>query len=234
MADRWTEDRPRRGYGNYGRRGDYGADDTERGGGYGAQRYGEAYGDYGRSFERGRSATRQNVRQDVRSDEAYGAGYGLGGYRYGEGGPDSRYGGQWGRGPEAGAGGSGGYARQDYSEHDRGGRYGRSEGYARGLGYGDQGYGDHRGRGPKTYTRSDERIREDLNDRLTDDAWLDASEIEVQVGAGEVTLAGAVERRADKRRAEDIAWQVSGVRHVQNNLRLRADQGGSRPDLSPV
>jgi len=146
-------------------------------------------------------------------------GFGLGGYRYGESGPDSRYGGQWGRGPEAGLGGSGGYARQDYSEHDRGGRYGRSEGYARA-----QGYGDHRGRGPKNYTRPDDRIREDLNDRLTDDAWLDASGIEVQVAAGEVTLAGAVERREDKRRAEDIAWQVSGVRHVQNNLRLEADR----------
>jgi hypothetical protein len=203
MADRWTEDRPRRGYGAYRPRRDYGADDTERGGGYGAQQYGEAYGDYGRSFERGRSATDQDVR-----------------------GPDSRYGGQWGRGPEAGpggsagAGGSGGYPRQDYSEHDRGGRYGRSEGYARDQGYGDQGYGDQRGRGPKTYTRSDERIREDLNDRLTDDPWLDASEMEVQVAAGEVTLTGAVERREDKRRAEDIAWQVSGVRHVQNDLRL--------------
>ncbi|HEV7874942.1 MAG TPA: SWFGD domain-containing protein, partial [Enterovirga sp.] len=33
----------------------------------------------------------------------------------------------------------------------------------------DGGYGDHRGRGPKSYQRSDDRIREDVNDRLTDD-----------------------------------------------------------------
>ncbi|HEX2138481.1 MAG TPA: BON domain-containing protein [Woeseiaceae bacterium] len=79
----------------------------------------------------------------------------------------------------------------------------------------------HRGRGPRGYTRSDERIRDDVNDWLTDDWALDASEIEVQVSNGEVTLSGTVSNRHDKRRAEDIAEEVSGVRHVQNNLRVR-------------
>ncbi|HZZ37080.1 MAG TPA: BON domain-containing protein [Caulobacteraceae bacterium] len=78
----------------------------------------------------------------------------------------------------------------------------------------------HRGRGPKGYKRSDERIREDVNDRLTDDPYLDASEIEVLVAIGEVTLTGTVESREDKRRTEDLADAVSGVRHVQNNLRI--------------
>lgn len=83
---------------------------------------------------------------------------------------------------------------------------------------------EHRGRGPKGYTRSDERIREDVNDRLTDDGWLDASDIEVQVASSEVTLSGQVASRAEKRRAEDIADAVSGVKHVQNNLRVK-DRG---------
>lgn len=78
---------------------------------------------------------------------------------------------------------------------------------------------DHRGRGPKNYARSDERIREDVNDRLTEDVWIDASEIDVTVAEGEVTLAGTVQDRRAKRRAEDIADDVSGVKHVQNNLR---------------
>lgn len=78
---------------------------------------------------------------------------------------------------------------------------------------------DHRGRGPKNYSRSDERIREDVNDRLTENEWVDASEIEVSVEGGEVTLSGTVEDRRSKRRAEDCADAVSGVRHVQNNLR---------------
>lgn len=79
---------------------------------------------------------------------------------------------------------------------------------------------DHRGRGPKGYRRSDERIREDVSDRLTDDGWLDASAIEVVVKDGEVTLSGTVHARDDKRRAELLAESVSGVDNVQNNLRL--------------
>ena len=80
---------------------------------------------------------------------------------------------------------------------------------------------EHLGRGPKGYTRSDERIREDVNDRLTDDGWLDASDIEVQVSSNEVTLAGEVNSRAERRRAEDIVDVVTGVKHMQNNLRVK-------------
>lgn len=92
--------------------------------------------------------------------------------------------------------------------------------------HGDEGHGNHRGRGPKSYQRSDDRIRDDLNDRLTDDHRLDASEIEVAVEAREVTLSGLVQSRQDKRRAEDIADSVSGVTHVQNNLRVH-NAGGA-------
>jgi osmotically-inducible protein OsmY len=80
---------------------------------------------------------------------------------------------------------------------------------------------DHRGRGPKGYTRSDERIREDVNDRLMEDWGVDATDIEVTVVAGEVTLNGTVDGRESKRRAEDISADVMGVRDVQNNLRVR-------------
>jgi osmotically-inducible protein OsmY len=78
----------------------------------------------------------------------------------------------------------------------------------------------HRGRGPKNYTRSDERIKEDINDRLSDDSWVDASEVEVTVTNGEVTLTGTVNDRNDKRRAEDIAEAVSGVKNVENRIRV--------------
>ncbi|MBX3479938.1 MAG: BON domain-containing protein [Caulobacter sp.] len=88
--------------------------------------------------------------------------------------------------------------------------------------------GPHRGRGPKDYRRSDERIREDVNDRLTDHHHLDASNIVVEVKDGEVTLNGRVERRDDKRRAEDCADRAAGVRHVQNNLRVDEVDGSGR------
>ena len=81
------------------------------------------------------------------------------------------------------------------------------------------------GKGPKGYRRSDDRIREDVNDRLTEDRWLDASDIEVAVSECEVTLNGTVASRADKRRAEDCVERISGVKHVQNNLRVQQAGG---------
>lgn len=94
--------------------------------------------------------------------------------------------------------------------------------------------GQHRGRGPKGYQRSDTRIMEDMNDRLTEDPHIDASEIEVRVEGREVTLTGTVNGRFEKRHAEDLAESVSGVSHVQNNLRVKqaADAGVSGSMLS--
>jgi len=82
--------------------------------------------------------------------------------------------------------------------------------------------GLHRGRGPKGYRRSDERIHEDVCERLTEDRFIDASNVEVAVKDGEVTLSGTVASRGLKRRAEDLAELASGVRHVQNNLRVES------------
>lgn len=86
---------------------------------------------------------------------------------------------------------------------------------------------DHRGVGPKDYTRSDERIREDANDRLTDDWRVDASNVTVSVDKGEITLNGTVASREAKRRAEDVVDRISGVKHVQNNLRVQTAASGA-------
>lgn len=88
----------------------------------------------------------------------------------------------------------------------------------------DRRSGGHRGRGPKNYTRSDDRIRDDMNDRLTDNDYLDASDIDVAVNNGEVTLTGFVNSRYNKRTAEDIAEDISGVKNVENRLRIREQQ----------
>ena len=82
----------------------------------------------------------------------------------------------------------------------------------------------YRGRGPKGYRRSDDRIKEDVNDRLSE-GYLDATEIEVSVQNAEVTLTGTVNSRRDKRQAEDIADSVTGVTNVENRLRVK--QSGS-------
>jgi len=86
--------------------------------------------------------------------------------------------------------------------------------------------GDFAGLGPKGYRRSDERIHEDVCEMLTHDPHVDASEIEIAVSDGTVTLSGNVEDRNQKRRAEEAIENVSGVRDVHNNVRVsgRSDQ----------
>ena len=85
---------------------------------------------------------------------------------------------------------------------------------------GDEIAGWFGGHGPSGYTRSDERIRDDVNDRLTDDYRIDARNVTVTVNNGEVTLDGTVTSRDQKRRAEDVVEDLTGVKHVQNNLRV--------------
>ncbi len=87
--------------------------------------------------------------------------------------------------------------------------------------------GGFAGRGPKGYQRSDERIREEVSDRLMADDRIDASEIEVIVKDGEVTLQGTVDDRWAKRRAEDMVEQVMGVRDVMNQIRVEPGAGAS-------
>lgn len=90
----------------------------------------------------------------------------------------------------------------------------------------------HRGKGPRGYKRSDARISEDVHDRLTDDPYLDASNIVVEVTDQEVMLSGLVDHRHDKHRAEDCAESVSGVTHVQNNLRVRPHPVPAQSDVA--
>ncbi len=97
-------------------------------------------------------------------------------------------------------------------------------------GWGYRTEGRFAGVGPRNYRRSDERIDDDINARLTWSADLDASDIVVRVDQGVATLTGSVDSRWQKRLAENIAQDVSGVRDVFNELRVRsgADQNQSR------
>jgi osmotically-inducible protein OsmY len=208
--------------------------------------YGRDYGrGYGRRHERGgdfieRGYERSHQRADGRDDR--------GGYQTDYGRTSERFFGERGRGydPDDYNEGYGpvGYDRRsrrrdddddddDRREHLRRGREGRNwveraADEVRSWFGGDDDdderrrhhAGRYRGRGPRNYRRSDERVRDDINDRLTEHDWLDASDIEVLVVAGEVTLTGTVESRYAKRLAEDIAESVSGVTNVQNNLRV--------------
>jgi BON domain len=96
-------------------------------------------------------------------------------------------------------------------------------------------------RNPKNYKRSDERIREDICDRLAVSAEIDPSELEVSVSAGEVTLTGFVADRQMKFVAEDITDDVPGVHEIHNQLRIRRPETSvantnaeTQPELSPT
>lgn len=80
--------------------------------------------------------------------------------------------------------------------------------------------GPYSGMGPSGYQRSDERIMEDVCERLTQHGRIDSRQIEIQVRQGEVTLSGQVRRKDEKHLAEDVADGVTGVKHVNNRLRV--------------
>lgn len=94
-------------------------------------------------------------------------------------------------------------------------RFRETEDYQPGVGE-----GPHAGRGPRGYVRSDERIREEIIDRLIRESWLDPTDVDVQVQNGEATLTGAVENRREKRLAADLAETVPGVRNVFNRIHI--------------
>jgi osmotically-inducible protein OsmY len=79
------------------------------------------------------------------------------------------------------------------------------------------------GKGPKGYARADQRLLEEVCERLTADAELDAGDVTVVVRDAEVTLDGTVHDRPSKHRAEELSASVSGVRAVHN--RLTAQRG---------
>jgi osmotically-inducible protein OsmY len=58
-----------------------------------------------------------------------------------------------------------------------------------------------------------------VSESLAQDSDLDASEIEVKVHNGVVTLTGMVSDRQFKRMAEDLAERCSGVKDVRNEIR---------------
>jgi len=78
----------------------------------------------------------------------------------------------------------------------------------------------YRGVGPSSYQRSDERLEDEIHERLTEAQDIDASDITVRCKDGIATVEGTVEERRLKYRIEDLIEQVRGVRDVENRLRI--------------
>jgi hypothetical protein len=75
-------------------------------------------------------------------------------------------------------------------------------------------------RGPKGYTRSDERIKEDISERLWRAGHVDSSEVTVAVENGIVAFAGTVPERWMRHEIENIADSCMGVKDIRNDVRV--------------
>jgi osmotically-inducible protein OsmY len=227
-SGRYANDEQDEGFRRRGRRegSDYYGNNPERYGAgnydsYGTGRYGgEEYGDS--SAQNWRTSGDRYDRSEPRD-------------RWASGDPDSSFNDRWqnsygGSSRPSNFRGYGGYGGGDYGERGAYGGYGRSEFGSRDENRaqresGSSEQGQFRGRGPKGYRRSDERIREDVCECLTDDERLDASNIDVTVKDCEVTLSGTVSSREDKRRAENLIDRLSGVKDIHNQLRVANETG---------
>lgn len=90
-----------------------------------------------------------------------------------------------------------------------------------------RGVGTNPGQGrrpPKGYTRSDERIRDDVCELLYRTHDVDVSNVSVESKNGTLTLEGSVTDRRMKHRIEDLCEQCIGVNDVDNRIRVVREQ----------
>jgi hypothetical protein len=123
--------------------------------------------------------------------------------------------------------GGSGYGNADWHSDGRGHEGGGRSPSNQHFGANQPARGPYYGRMPQGYTRSDERIREDVCERLAH-GHIDPSNLSVKVEAGTVTLEGSVQSRQDKFHAEEVVESVLGVKDVDNRLRVRRGDEPSR------
>jgi hypothetical protein len=202
-------------YGRYATEGGYAADrEYANYGGYPGEGA-HADHDYGGFLSEDRPGHVPNQRWSGgygadRDREAERSGYGPSGPASGRGftgndfGPPSQRGRPYGAPPGVGP-------RRFGTEVDRAGRMGPPE----------EDRGPHYGKGPKGYKRSDDRTRDEVCDAIAHQGYIDASDVEVKVADGIVTLSGTVTHRHEKRKLEHLVESCRGVHEVLNELRLR-------------
>lgn len=75
--------------------------------------------------------------------------------------------------------------------------------------------------GPKGYQRSDERLREDISERLMEAHYIDSSDVTVEVSGAKVVLEGTVPERPMKHAIEDLVDACPGVQDIDNRIRVK-------------
>ena len=128
------------------------------------------------------------------------------------------------------------YGRHFGQQYGQGQPYGQSYGGARTSNY--QGPGGRRfTSGPKGYQRSDERLKEDISERLMESHHIDSSDVSVDVRGAKVVLEGTVPSRHMKHAIEDLVDACPGVQDIDNRVRvanqsMRQSQGTHSQSLT--
>jgi len=87
-------------------------------------------------------------------------------------------------------------------------------------------------RGPKGYQRSDERLKEDISERLMQAGHIDSSDVSITVASGAVTLEGTVPDRYMKHNIEDLVDACPGVQDIDNRIRVNRGYGSGSSTTS--
>lgn len=81
----------------------------------------------------------------------------------------------------------------------------------------------------------DQDITGSVKSKLVAEQGANLTLVEVAAKKGTVYLNGEVESPTQKARAEELAWQVAGVRNVVNNLQIRESAGSPAvPESDPT
>ena len=87
--------------------------------------------------------------------------------------------------------------------------------------------GEHKGAAPKSERSTDDPVAERVHDLLTEEPWLDATDIDVSVSDGVVTLTGTATTPDQVALAGKTAAEAEGVTSVKNELTVNINEGNS-------
>ena len=179
--------------------------------GYSREAYGRAQGGmHGHEGYGARGGYRDDFGNDFGNDMERGYGQQ---HRFG--------GGQW-QGQRGAGQGESGAAYGAYGAYGGQGAYGAQGMHGMQGAHSGSGMDMRNRQGPKGYSRTDERIREDVCERLCMAHQLEVEDVSVQVKDGRVELQGNVPQRWMKHAVEDVVEQCFGVHDVENRIRTQS------------
>ena len=87
--------------------------------------------------------------------------------------------------------------------------------------------GQHKGAAPKSEKIENDPVAAAVHEALTEEPWLDATDISIAVSGGVVTLTGSVPNEDGVSRAAKTVAEVNGVTEVKNELKVNPNEGNS-------